>query len=83
MPEPTTRTEYPLEERVAKQIANAFTYHAPKGDQAQRYHEGRELARELAFWIATHTPPGREQALALTKLEESVMFANAAIARGE
>jgi hypothetical protein len=83
MPNETKPTEYPLDKRVADQIGRAFTYHPPKGDQQERYGALREMAREFAFAIAAKTPPGREQALALTKLEECVMFANAAIARGE
>jgi len=64
-------------------IENIFTYHAPKDDQAERYESMREKAKELAFLIQGSTPKSREQSLALTKLEESIFFANAAIARNE
>ena len=37
----------------------------------------------MAEEIVKHTPPSREQSLALTALEECVMWANAAIARNE
>ena len=69
--------------RVADQIANVFTYHAPKPDQVPRYEMLRDRAGELARLIVANTPESREQSLALTKLEEAIMFANAAIARNE
>ena len=48
-----------------------------------RYTFLREQARVLATNILSNTPRSREQSLALTKLEESIMWANAAIARNE
>lgn len=62
-------------------IDNAFMYHAPHGDQVAHYARIRNEARELAKTIGILTPPSREQALALTNLEQAVMWANAAIAR--
>lgn len=70
-------------DRVMAQIERTFTYHAPQGDQAGRYEAIRSRAREFAAFLATVTPESREQSLALTHLEEVVMFANAAIARNE
>lgn len=64
-------------------IENSFTYHPPKGDQAERYKLIRAEAKRLAGVFNTQTPPSREQSLAFTKLEEAVMWANAAIARNE
>lgn len=65
------------------QVEKTFTYHAPKEDQPERYVEIRDKAKELAVLILHTTPPSREQSLALTKLEEAVFSANAAIARNE
>lgn len=62
-------------------IEKAFTYHAPKEGQPEKYQALRDKAKELAYLIAELVPPGREQSLAMTKLEESVMWANAGIAR--
>lgn len=70
-------------ERVKEQIDRAFTYHSPKADQPERYGMIRDGAKSLAKVIVGLTPESREQSLALTKLEEAVMFANAAIARNE
>lgn len=77
MPEPT------YTQPSAEQIANNFSYHTPKADQPARYEMIRGVARELAQVIAVNSPDSREKSLALTKLEEAVMWANAAIARNE
>jgi len=66
-----------------KELDNRFTYHAPKGDQQQRYVLLREAAKSLAVLIVNNSPASREQSLAITKLEESIFWANAGIARNE
>jgi hypothetical protein len=67
----------------AEDIGNRFTYHAPKEGQPERYADIRASAQALAHQLDIECPPSREKALALTKLEEAVMWANAAIARNE
>jgi hypothetical protein len=69
--------------KALEQINRSFTYHPPKPDQQPRYAMIRDEAKALATIIAAHTPPSREQSLALTSLEQAVMWANAAIARNE
>jgi len=64
-------------------IDNRFTHHPPKDDQAARYERLRSIARGLAYDINRECPESREKSLALTHLEETVMWANAAIARNE
>lgn len=65
-------------------IENNFSYHPPKDDyQLKRYEEIRMQCKSLAFLITELTPESREQSLAITKLEECCMWANAAIARNE
>lgn len=66
-----------------QKIENAFTYHAPKPGQPERYEAMRAKAKELAYLIDGLVPLSREQALALTRLEEAVFWANAGIARNE
>ena len=65
------------------ELRTRFTYHRPKGDQPARYHAIREEALVLAEIIVKNTPESREQSLALTQLEQAVMWANAGIARRE
>ena len=67
----------------ADELAVRFTYHAPHRDQQERYQEIRDFAARFADLIISLTPDSREQALAITNLEEAVMWANAAIARRE
>lgn len=64
-------------------IDNVFQYHPPSVDQAGRYAELRRKGKELAELIDTTTPLSREQSTALTKVQEAVMWANAAIAINE
>ncbi|HET9942139.1 MAG TPA: hypothetical protein VFR05_02290 [Terriglobia bacterium] len=64
-------------------LDNIFTYHAPHGNQAERYVEIREKAKELAKLIQEKTPESREQSVALTNVQQAVMWANAAIAINE
>lgn len=74
---------YTPDPKMEARIVNDFSYHAPKEGQQERYIRLREKAKEMAHLVLTNTPPSREQSVALTKLEEAVMFANAAIARNE
>ncbi len=75
--------KYTPTEAQLRQVANNFSYHTPKDEQPARYGALRGTAKAFALHIIENTPPSREQALALTKLEEAVMWANAAIARNE
>jgi hypothetical protein len=59
-----------------------FTYHAPPDEEAiKAYKAIRAKAKELAMLVYELTPASREQSLSFTKIEEAVMWANAAIAR--
>lgn len=62
-------------------IENNFKYHAPKEGQADKYVKLREKAKELAYLIDELCPNSREKSVAMTELENSVMWANASIAR--
>jgi hypothetical protein len=64
-------------------IERNFKYHAPKEDQPQRYERLRGEGRGMAQLIDELCPDSREKSLAMTKLEEAIMWANASIARNE
>jgi hypothetical protein len=65
------------------ELENRYTYHPPHGDQVERYAAIRAKVLETAKFVRDATPSSREQSLALTALDEAMMFANAAIARHE
>ncbi len=65
------------------ELDNLFTYHAPFGDQQERYVAIRAKAKELAVVILESTPRCADQSAALRKVREAVMTANAAIAINE
>jgi hypothetical protein len=64
-------------------LDNVFTYHTPKGDQAQRYGSLREAARKFAHEIMLMCPESPERTLALRDVQRAVMMANASIATNE
>ena len=65
-------------------LHNRFDYHKPKdATVAARHEKVRTLCRDLAENLMDLTPPTREQSLAITKLEEVMFWANAAIARNQ
>lgn len=67
----------------SKELSLRFTYHKPTGTQPERYIEIRAQAHNFGSLIDEMCPDSREKLLAITALEECVMWANAAIARRE
>lgn len=74
---------YPITPETADALHRRFTYHSPFGSQPHRFQALREQAMAFAKLICTECPESPERSLALTKIDEAVMFANAAIARTE
>ena len=68
---------------MTKGLDKRFTYHPTKPGQIGKYRDIRDKAKELAHLIDRKCPDSREKSLAMTKLEEAVMWANASIARNE
>lgn len=64
-----------------RDLDNRFTYHPPTSNQIALYKEIRDTAHRFADLLNVAVPDGRELALAFTHLEETVMWANAGIAR--
>jgi len=64
-------------------IENTFVYHAPSGDQPERYEALRDHGKTLAYLIERSCPDSREKSLAMTALQQAVMWANEAIANNE
>lgn len=64
-----------------KELDIRFTCHRPIGNQPGRYEVVRSVARDVAEMIDLVCMDSREKSLALTKLDESIFYINAAIAR--
>jgi hypothetical protein len=63
-------------------IENRFAFHSATTDERRCAHTSvRRQCFELANWLNSALPEGREKALAMTHLEEVMMWANAAVAR--
>jgi hypothetical protein len=63
-------------------VANRLRYHPVKNDlQAARYEDNRDAAATFARTLVNNAPAtSRELSLALTAVQEALMWANAAIA---
>lgn len=58
-----------------------FDYHAPDENRTKAHEAMRRAMKIAATQVLGIVPPGREQSLAITALEEAMMWANAGIAR--
>ena len=64
-------------------IENVFTYHTPTDNQPSRYQTLRATAKDLALAVEELCPDSREKSIAMTKIQEASMWANASIAINE
>lgn len=63
-------------------IANRFAFHAATTQEKRDEHTSiRQACRRLADEMNERLPEGREKSIVVTKLEEVMFWANAAIAR--
>lgn len=64
-------------------ISHRFAFHAATTEEKRNEHTSvRSRLGEVAHYLDERLPDGREKATALTKVEEAMFWANAAIARG-
>lgn len=63
-------------------LANRFTFHEKsRHDNAEAHSDVRGGCLQLAKLIDALVPDGREKSLAITHLEDAMMWANAGLAR--
>jgi hypothetical protein len=62
------------------QLENWFQYHAPTGDQPEKYVKIREAGLAFATVLVENTLPSADQTDAVRKVREAVMTANQSIA---
>jgi hypothetical protein len=62
-------------------IDNRFTYHPPSEERAIKHVQIREHGKALVELVNEAVPDSREKSLAITKIEEAIMWANAGLAR--
>ncbi len=74
---------YELSEEDKVRLEKDYSYNRAKGDQGSRYGNLMYHAKSFAEILMLSCPRSRELSLALTNLEQSVMWAIAAIARNE
>ena len=67
---------------MRSEVVDRFSFHALDDIQKKKVENGRDEFIATAEWITKYVPVGREQALALTALEEASMWVNKAISRG-
>ncbi|MEW2127100.1 hypothetical protein AB0891_25610 [Streptomyces sp. NPDC007259] len=70
-----------MSEQLPTGMDRRFNHHAPDEDDVTRHEAVRQAARAMAELVVQVTPEGREQALALTNIEQAMFWANAAVAR--
>ena len=63
-----------------EEINNTFTYHKPFGDQPTRYENIRKMAKAFVELLELYCPNSREKSMAITNIQQAVMWANASIA---
>lgn len=68
-------------QKLHSRTENDFNHHTPSPEGCVKIEGNREAAKTLAHYFIENCPPSRELSLALTKLEEVLFYANAAIAR--
>ena len=69
-------------ESATDALEHLFTYHAPVGDQSEKYRMIRDAALVFARVIERCCPPSADRTDAVRKIRESVMISNASIATG-
>lgn len=75
-------TTNPPRRITEEELRLRFAHHPPRNeDDAAVHADVRREIHNAAITLVAVMPPGREASVVITKLEEAMMWANAAIAR--
>lgn len=74
---------YSPDDVTIAELENRFTGHGIKKGQPERFNHLREHMLLVAKNVQLLCPPGREQSIALTKIEEAFFWAIHSISRNE
>jgi len=66
-----------------KELLHRFTYHKPHPNSIPVFDGIRAYGKDFAVFVFEKVPDGCERSLAFAKIEEAVMWANAAVARNQ
>lgn len=80
MPE-TVPVAQRVRDDMQARVENDYAFHLADEATEMKHDLVRAKCGELALFILHSVPAGREKALALTKVEEAMLWANASIAR--
>ena len=72
--------ELALEDLARRDVNERFRFHPATSATGPKHEEIRDKHRELALWVLANLPDSRERSLALTALQEAMMWANAGVA---
>lgn len=74
--------KYPVvRDTESPDLETRFKFHAADAAKAERHRDVRQKCYALAEFLCKECPASRELSIALTKVEEVMLWANAAIAR--
>lgn len=74
-----TTVPQPTKSERIDAIKQSLTNHTPSDDTVERIESIRKTGNNLALVVVGHTETSRESSLALTKIEEAVMWAVKAV----
>lgn len=65
---------------IEEDLEDIFSYHKPTADQLPKYEAVREAAKLFAKVVRDNCPASADRTVAIRKIREAVMVANASIA---
>jgi hypothetical protein len=69
-----------VEEFERLEVKKRFSFHPATQATGPKHDDIRLKYRTIALWVLGNIPKSREQSLALTALQEAMMWSNAAVA---